>query len=79
MQILKAAELKNEKVTALIYGPPGIGKTTLLGSLPGKTLVIDVDKGTSVLSGNENVDVVRLNEDLSNLPEILKYLQTKCE
>ncbi|MDR1874570.1 MAG: ATP-binding protein [Synergistaceae bacterium] len=79
MQILKATELQTEKLTALVYGPPGIGKTTLLGSLKGKTLVIDVDRGTSVLFGNENVDVVRLNEDLSNLPEVLKYLQAKCE
>lgn len=46
MRIL-AAELEREKVTAFIYAPPGMGKTTLLGSLPGKTLIIDVDRGTS--------------------------------
>ncbi len=79
MQILKASELTAEKVTALIYSPPGMGKTTLLGMLPGKTLIIDVDKGTSVLRGVEGVDIVRLSDDLHELPEILKELQGKCE
>ncbi len=78
MQILKATELQDEKVTALFYAPPGMGKTTLLGSLPGRTLIIDVDKGTSVLKGKENVDIVRLSEDLSDLPAVLKELQASC-
>ena len=78
MQILKAKDLKDEKVTALFYAPPGFGKTTLLGALQGKTLIIDVDRGTSVLKGNENVDIVRLSEDISDLPDVLKTLQEKC-
>ncbi|MBQ9526882.1 MAG: AAA family ATPase [Fretibacterium sp.] len=78
MQILKAKDLKEEKVTALLYGPPGIGKTSFLGQLPGKTLIVDVDKGTSVLRGAENVDIVRLSEDLKDLPEVLKALGEKC-
>lgn len=79
MQILKAKDLKQEKITALFYAPPGLGKTTLLGMLKGKTLIIDVDRGTSVLSGNENVDIIRLSEDFKELPAILKELQAKCE
>ena len=79
MQILKASELKVNKVTALIYSPPGMGKTTLLGMLPGKTLIIDVDQGTSVLKGNENVDIIRLSEDLHEVPEILNELMKKCD
>ncbi len=79
MQILKATDITTGKLTGLIYSIPGMGKTTLLGKLPGKTLIIDVDKGTSVLRGNPNVDIVRLSEDLHELPEILKELQSKCE
>lgn len=79
MEILRATELDGGKLTALIYGTPGMGKTTLLGMLPGKTLIIDVDKGTSVLRGNEDVDIVRLSEDLHELPEVLKELHVKCE
>lgn len=78
MQILKAKDLKQEKITALFYAPPGLGKTTLLGMLKGKTLIIDVDRGTSVLGGNENVDIIRLSENFAELPEILKELQAKC-
>ena len=78
MQVLKAKDLKDEKVTALLYGPPGIGKTSFLGALPGKTLIVDVDRGTSVLKGSENVDIVRLTEDLSGLPEVLAELGKKC-
>ena len=79
MQILKVKELATEKMTCLIYAPPGMGKTTLLGMLPGKTLILDIDKGTNVLSGNEKVDIVRLSDDLHEMKEILQELQTKCE
>ncbi len=79
MQILKAKDLTQDKITALFYAPPGLGKTTLLGTLKGKTLIIDVDRGTSVLTGNESVDIIRLSEDFSELPEILKELQAKCD
>ena len=79
MQILKSKDLASEKVTGLIYSPPGMGKTTLLGMLPGKTLIVDIDRGTSVLRDNANIDVVRLSEDLRNMNEILAELQDKCE
>ena len=79
MNILKAAEIKPENLSVLIYGAPGMGKTTLLGRLPGRTLIIDADKGTSVLAGADAVDVVRVSENISEMPGILKELQGKCE
>ena len=78
MQILKTKDLAADNLTCLIYGIPGMGKTTLLGMLPGKTLIIDIDKGTQVLRNCENVDVVRVSENLHEIPEILQELQTKC-
>lgn len=77
MQILRAKDIKADKQTLLIYAPPGFGKTTLLGGLPGKTLIIDVDQGTSVLQGNEAVDIVRLDPSLSDLPQVVEMLQKK--
>lgn len=59
MKITKATDLqKGKNFSALIYAPPGTGKTTTIKYLPGKTLVIDVDRTTNVLTGLENIDVV---------------------
>ncbi len=79
MQIIKISELKNEKTTALIYAAPGNGKTTMLGELKGKTLIIDIDKGTSVLAGKSgDISVVRLDEDLNDLFKIIDSLEKEC-
>ncbi|MGV3051451.1 AAA family ATPase [Streptococcus hyovaginalis] len=59
MKITKATELeKGKNFSALIYAPPGSGKTTTIKYLPGKTLVIDVDRTTNVLAGEPNIDIV---------------------
>ncbi len=79
MKILKASEIQESNKSMLIYGNPGIGKTTLLGMLPGKTLIVDVDQGTNVLRGKTNVDIVRLSEDLHELLPLVQELQSKCE
>ena len=78
MKIIKASELATPHITALIYGTPGMGKTTLLGALSGTTLIIDADKGTSVLSGNDHVDILRLSEDFREIPALLKELGQDC-
>lgn len=49
------------KGTYLIYAPPGMGKTTSIKYLPGKTLVFDVDRTTRVLKGCENIDIVTVD------------------
>ena len=78
MNIVKASELATPRITALIYGTPGMGKTTLLGNLSGRTLIIDVDKGTSVLAGNDHVDILRLSDDFKEIPELMKSLTASC-
>jgi phage nucleotide-binding protein len=79
MRILKTSELQDEKVTALIYAPPGYGKTTLLGALPGRTLIIDVEGGTSVLKGSgSEADIVRLGDTPGGLKEIYDELEKNC-
>jgi len=77
--ILKAENIQITNVTALLYSRPGMGKTTILGTLPGKTLILDVDKGTLVLRGNKNVDVIRMSESLVELKEALVWLQSMKE
>lgn len=57
MILTNAKDISRGHVTALLYGQPGMGKTTTIKYLPGKTLVLDVDRTTHVLRGCENIDI----------------------
>ena len=57
LNITNAADIQTDKGTYLIYAPPGMGKTTAIKYLPGKTLVLDVDRTTRVLKGEKNIDI----------------------
>lgn len=57
LQITNATDIQTNKGTYLIYAPPGMGKTTAIKYLPGKTLVLDVDRTTRVLKGEKNIDI----------------------
>ena len=52
---------KNWRV--LLFGKPGIGKTTLIKQLKGKTLVLSLDNSQRVLAGSENIDVVEFDRE----------------
>lgn len=47
----------------LIYGKPGLGKTTLIKQLKGETLVLSLDNSQRVLAGSENIDVVEFDRN----------------
>ncbi len=61
MQITKATEITADKATYLIYANPGVGKTSAIKHFPGKTLVIDIDKSSNVLKGEENIDIADID------------------
>lgn len=68
MKKYKAKELPKNSTTYLIYGNPGLGKTYSLGFLPGKTLVLDIDQGSSTLSKHPNADNIEVwRLDSSNM------------
>ena len=61
MQINNAKTIPKKKGTYLIYGAPGMGKTSTAKFFPGKTLILDIDRTSSVLAGFENIDIVYID------------------
>lgn len=73
MEIVKANTIKKgEDFSALIYAPPGSGKTSTIKYLQGRTLVIDIDRTSNVLAGEDNIDIVYA--DLTNVELGMKVL-----
>lgn len=59
MKTIKATEIqKFDNWTVLIYSEPGKGKTSMVKSLDGQTLVLSVDGMYHVLSQLKNVDII---------------------
>lgn len=77
LEITPGTDIATEKATYLIYAAPGVGKTSAAKFLPGKTLVIDIDRTTRVLKGCQNIDVFYFNnvDAWTEWGETLKKLQ----
>lgn len=58
----------------LIHGPSGVGKTTLAGTLPGKTLLLNVENGTLVLK-DKDIDVLDVKKISSDNPDEMTLLK----
>ena len=78
MNIISAKDIKHDRITALIYGTPGTGKTTLLGCLQGRTLIVDIDKGSSVLAGKDNIDILSVDGNSRLLYEVPQQFKQTC-
>ena len=71
LKIVKANELqKNATINMLIYGSPGVGKTTFASTAP-KPLIIDLENGTLAIT-DRDVDVAKV-ENLNDVREALRY------
>ena len=78
MEITNAAEITKPSSLRIIYGNPGLGKTTTVKYMPGKTLLIDIDETSSVLKGFGNIDITTLpdkNSPRESLPKLLKEIK----
>ena len=77
MNILKANEIKRySNWTALIYAEAGKGKTTMVKTLKGRTLLLSVDGMYHVLADLENVDIVTIDSKKAHdeLTNFIKYV-----
>lgn len=77
IEIIHAKDIKKaQDFSALIYAQPGTGKTSTLKYLPGKTLVVDIDRTTNVLAQEPNIDIVKLDvrTPLESSRTLLKYI-----
>ena len=58
----------------LVHSPSGAGKTTLSGTLPGKTLVLNVENGVLVLA-DKDIDVLDVKKISSADPDEMTLLK----
>ena len=77
LKVLSASEIKKfDNWTAIIYSEPGKGKTTMVKSLTGKTVVFSIDGMYHVLHGMPNVEILVMDPDNPNdgLADFYRYL-----
>lgn len=77
MEIVSASNLTSKNAMRLIYSAPGVGKTSTIKYLTGKTLVLDVDRTTGVLRGENDIDIVYVDtmKPWETFPKLLKEIQ----
>lgn len=79
IQIKKTGEIATKRFVALIVGPSGIGKTSLVKTLPepeSNILIISAESGLTCLDGT-NIDVIEIDpsKPTTSLEEIYDFLQ----
>lgn len=61
MDIKNTATMGLDRLKMLVYGAPGVGKTTLASTLPGRVLIVSAEAGTLSLAGH-SIDVIDVTE-----------------
>lgn len=72
MEIKRTSQITNNGITVLVYGQSGVGKTTLIKTLPGKVLILSAEAGLLSLKDTdiEYVDI----RTLDDLTEAYSYI-----
>ena len=78
MKIQSTKDFINDRLTVLVYGNPGVGKTSLAATTKESVLVISAESGLLSLRG-KNVDYIEINgfADLAGVKEFLNKPDTQ--
>lgn len=79
MEIIQSEDLKRDKnFRMLLYAKPGTGKTSTVRYLKGKTLLLDIDNTSQVLSGLPGISIVKINPEdpITGMGEFYGYAKT---
>lgn len=82
MEFVKSEEMKkSEQFKIMIYAKPGAGKTSTVQYLEGKTLLLDCDGTSKVLSGLPNITVASLNprDPIQDMADFYGYTKAHVE
>ncbi|MEJ6401007.1 AAA family ATPase [Nicoliella lavandulae] len=82
MQLIKASNIvRQDSWKMLVYAKAGVGKTSLIRDLPGKTLVLDLDNSSRVLSGLDNVTVASIDrsQPIEDVASFMKQFKSWIE
>lgn len=74
MKLQKLGSVKNHTMT-VVYGNNGVGKSTVIGSLPGKVLIIDTDNGLESIEGLSPDSAVAVCENFDDVLEALNLYE----
>ena len=72
MKIMSTKDASAKRIHAVIYAPSKYGKTTLAGTLKGKTLIVSAESGLLSLH-NKEVDYTEVNS-LKDIREVIKEI-----
>lgn len=72
MIITNTKDIATRRVSAVIYGDSGIGKTSLAKTLTGKTLIISAEAGLLALQ-NVDIDVIEI-KSFNEVREVFGYI-----
>jgi phage nucleotide-binding protein len=82
MEIIQSENLKRDKnFKMLLYAKPGTGKTSTVRYLDGKTLLLDIDHTSQVLSGLPNITIVKIDPEnpSKEIVEFYGYAKTHIQ
>ena len=72
MEIKRTSDVTLEGITILVYGNSGVGKTSLIRTIPGRVLILSAEAGLLSLR-NTDIEYVGIHS-MADLSEAYSYI-----